>query len=58
MSRRAFKHFVKLSAEQMRRVLDLCSGIGRYKVVRVERTGETATVTVRFESGGQKTVSV
>ncbi|MGB6875430.1 MAG: hypothetical protein WBD87_05295 [Candidatus Acidiferrales bacterium] len=42
----------------MRRVLDLCSGVGPYRVVRVERTGETATVTVRFENGEQKTVTV
>ncbi len=51
MKRRPFKYFAKLSAEQMRRALDRCSGSGPYTAVRVESAGETATVTVRLESG-------
>jgi len=58
MSRRAFKYFIKLSPEQIQRVSEECARIGSYKLVRVKKRGRSTIVTVRFESGRQKTVTV
>jgi hypothetical protein len=58
MSRRAFKYFLKLSPEQIQRVAEECALLGPYWLVRVKRAGRFTAVTVRFESGRQKTVTV
>lgn len=56
VSRQALKHFVRLSLEHLRRVLDRSVGNGPYKIIRVDRLPAETTVTVEFEYGKRKTL--
>jgi predicted methyltransferase len=51
-----FKRFLRLSAEQMQQVADQCTGLGSYKIRRVERRASVIVVVVEFEDRKRKQI--
>ena len=48
----------RLTPEQISRLTEQCLGTGPYKIVKVKSYGQNADVTVQFEDGTQKVITL